>query len=206
MAPNDLCTEIPDQQWHISYMAAQWHFEQGRYSWRHDCVLSTITSVLRCHIPVETTISLLCRPSQFKSYRTPLPHSTIPPSILVTPLKPDLVLLHNGDDHTTVIELTCSTNTKSVGRSRKQNKEAYGILFSAMANKGWTVDYETLDMGYLGHYQRETCLLLSSALDLSKRPTQDLLDHCAKAAISCSYHIFLAGNSPRWSPPSLLSF
>ena len=30
--------------------------QQGRYTWRHDCVLSTITSALRCHIPAETTI------------------------------------------------------------------------------------------------------------------------------------------------------
>jgi len=144
---------------------------------------------------------------QFKSYRTP--PSTIPPSILVTPLKPDLVLLHNDDNQATIIELTCSTNTKSnlaAAHSRKQNKEAYGILFSDMANQGLTVDYETLEVGSLGHYQKEMCPLLSSALDLPKRPTQDLLDRCAKAAISGSYHIFLARNSPSWSPPSLLTF
>jgi len=30
--------------------------EQGRYTWRHYCVLSTITSALRRYIPTETTI------------------------------------------------------------------------------------------------------------------------------------------------------
>ena len=180
-------------------------FEQGRYTWRHDCVLSTITSALRRYIPTETTIH-----ADLPNLRaTEHPPSTIPPSILVTPLKPDLVLLHNDDNQATVIELTCSTNTKSnlaAARSRKQNKEAYGILFSDMANQGWTVDYETLEVGSLGHYQKEMRPLLSSALNLPKRPTQDLLDRCAKAAISCSYHIFLARNSPSWSPPSLLTF
>jgi len=63
-----------------------------------------------------------------------------------------------------------------------------------MINQGWTVDYETLEMGSLGHQQREVCPLLSSALDLPKR--QDLLDRCAKAAISCSYHISLQGTPP----------
>ena len=114
------------------------------------------------------------------------PPSTIPPSILVTPLKPDLVLLYK-DKQATVIELTCPMNTKSnlvAARSRKQNKEVYGILFSDMANKGWTVDYETLEIGSLGHYQKEMRPLLSSALDLPKGPTRDLLDRCAKAAIS----------------------
>jgi len=75
-----------------------------------------------------------------------------------------------------------------------------------MANHGWTVDYETLEVGSLGHCQKEMRPLLSSALDLPKRPTQDLLDRCAKAAISWSYYIFLARNSPSWSPPSLLTF
>ena len=42
--------------------------------------------------------------------------------------------------------------------------------------------------------------LLSSALGLPKRPKQDLLDRCAKATISCSYHIFLARNSPVGHP------
>jgi len=114
--------------------------EQGHYTWRHDCVLSTITSALRCYIPTETT-----KHADLPNLRaTEHPPSTIPPSMLVTPLKPDLVL-HNGDNQATVIELTCSTNTKSnlaAAHSRKQIKEAYGILFSDMANQGWTVDYE----------------------------------------------------------------
>ena len=136
-----------------------------------------------------------------KSYRTPL--STIPPSILVTPLTPDLVLLHKGDNQATVIELTCSTNTKSNLAAARSRKLAEQWVFSDMANQSWTVEYVTLEIGSLGHYQREMCPLLSTAVDLPKRPTQDLLDRWAKAATSCSYRIFLARNFPSWSPPSL---
>jgi len=32
-----------------------------------------------------------------------------------------------------------------------QEQRGTGILFSDMANQGWTVDYETLEMGSLGH-------------------------------------------------------
>ena len=92
--------------------------EQGRYTWHHDCILSTITSALRCHIPAKTSIY-----ADLPNLRAiEHPPSTIPPSILVTPLKPDLVLLHKGDNQSTVIELTCSTNKKSnlaAARSRK---------------------------------------------------------------------------------------
>ena len=38
------------------------------------------------------------------------PPNTIPPSILITPFKPDLVLIHKANK-ATVIELTCPTNT-----------------------------------------------------------------------------------------------
>jgi len=77
--------------------------EQGCYTWRHDWVLSTITSSLRRYIPTETTIY-----ADFPNLRaTEHPISTIPPSILITLLKPDLVLLHNDDNQATVIELTC---------------------------------------------------------------------------------------------------
>ena len=152
--------------------------EQGRYIWCHDCVLSTITSALNNHPPLppaETTIY-----ADLPNLRaTEHPPSTIPQSILVTPLKQDLVLLHNGDNQATVIELTCSTITKSnlvAAHSRKQNKEAYGIPISDMANQNWTVDYETLEVGSIGHYQREMCPLLSSVLDLSERSTQDLIN------------------------------
>jgi len=41
---------------------------------------------------------------------------------------------------------------RAAAHSRKQNKEAYGILFSDMINQaGQLVDYETLEMGSLDH-------------------------------------------------------
>ena len=179
--------------------------EQGRYTWRHDCVLSTSTSILRSYLSTETTI-YADLPNQ---RATEHPPSTIPPSILVTPLKPGLVLLYK-DKQATVIELTCPMNTKSnlvAARSRKQNKEVYGILFSDMANQGWTVDYETLEIGSLGHYQKEMRPLLSSALDLPKGPHGTFWTAALKLPFPVLiYQIFLARNSPSWSTPSLLTF
>ena len=175
--------------------------EQGHYTWRHDCVLSTITSAIRPYIPTETTIY-----ADLPNLRaTEHPPSTIPPSIVVTPLKPDLVLLRKNNQ-ATVIELTCPTNTKTnlaEACSRKQNKEVCGNLFSGMSNQGWSVDYGTLEIGSLGHVQREMPTLLSSVLGLPKQSTRNL--RCAKAAISCTYFIFLASNSPSWSSRSILT-
>ena len=68
-----------------------------------------------------------------------------------------------------------------------------------MANQDWTVNYETLEVDSQGHYQSALFFIICIGPS-QKANTQDLLDHCAKAAISCTYCIFLARNSPSWSP------
>ena len=149
----------------------------------------------------------ICRPPQFKSYRTT--PSTIPPAQfphpfwVITPLKPDLVLLHN---EATVNELTCSTNTESnlsAARSRKRNKEAYGILFSDMANQGWTVDNETRSRdGLLRTLPKGDV----PSFIISIRPSQKA-NTGPPIPLCQSCHLMLLPHFPcSWSPPSLLSF
>ena len=76
--------------------------EQGRYTCRHDCILSTLSSTIKDLIPEVAVFADL--PNQRASEQHP---STIPPSILITP---DLVLIHK-ENKATVIELTCPRNT-----------------------------------------------------------------------------------------------
>ena len=80
--------------------------EQGRYTWRHDCVLSII-------IPLLLDITSLLKQKIYADLPNleAIPLAQFTHSFLVTPLKPDLVLLRKGDYQGTVIELTCSTNT-----------------------------------------------------------------------------------------------
>ena len=177
--------------------------EQGRYTWRHDCILSTLSSTIKDLIPEVAVFADL--PNQRASEQPP---STIPPSILITPFKPDLVLIHK-ENKATVIELTCPTNTITnlqAARWRKQNKTEYGIIFSDLINQGWKVHYETLEIGSLGHHKKDMCNLLSMAVDLPKKVIQKLLDCCGKAAIFCSYQIFLARNFPSWSSQKIIQF
>ena len=61
--------------------------EQGRYTWRHDCILSTLSSTIEDLIPEVAVFADL--PNQRASEQPP---STIAPSIVITPFKPDLVL------------------------------------------------------------------------------------------------------------------
>ena len=58
-----------------------------------------------------------------------------------------------------VLELTVPNNTPDnlkQARQRKQNKSEYLSLFEDIENSGWSVTYDTIEIGSLGHYQQET--------------------------------------------------
>ena len=149
--------------------------EQGRYNWRYDSILSTISSILRAYSLAEDTIY---------ADREHLP-STIFPSILVTPLKQTECLCIKTILQL-FISLICSMTTNLVAaHSRKRNKEVILRHGKTRLDSGLQNPRD----GILGHYQKEMCPL---SLDLHQGSTWDLLDHCVKAAISCSYRIFLA--------------
>ena len=75
--------------------------DQGRYTWRHNSVLNTIIKL----------VSPLLEPTYRLYSDLPgleAPHGgTIPPSVLVTNLKPDLFRVSESKRKAVVFELTC---------------------------------------------------------------------------------------------------
>jgi len=62
---------------------------QGRYTWRHDSVLMKISQLLQSLLPHSATLN-----SDLEGLRAESnPPSTIPPSILSTALRPDMVII-----------------------------------------------------------------------------------------------------------------
>ncbi len=58
-----------------------------------------------------------------------------------------------------VLELTVPNNTPDnlkQARQRKQSKSEYLSLFEDIENSGWSVTYDTIEIGSLSHYQQET--------------------------------------------------
>ena len=131
------------------------------------------------------------------------PPTTIPPTVLTTSLRPDLVILENQDS-IRMLELTVPTNTPEglrIARDRKQNKTEYGIPCVDLEDKGWTVSYDTIEIGSLGHYTSSTSETVILTLPLEHiQSTKRILQEAAKTAISCSQQIFLAHKRPDWNP------
>ena len=77
----------------------------------------------------------------------------------------------------------------------------YGILCVDLEDKGWTVSYDTIEIGSLGHYTSSASEAVILTLPLEHiQSTKRILQEAAKTAISCSQQIFLAHKHPDWNP------
>ena len=130
------------------------------------------------------------------------PPSTIPSSVTVTSLRPDLVLVDKDKKQIFILELTVPTNTPlglQNARERKQTKHVYlSLLNDIQANK-WSVNYDTLEVGSLGHFTNDSisaavyCLtnfISSLSPKSAKSHAKDILLSSGKIAMVSSRVIF----------------
>ena len=87
---------------------------QGRLTWRHNSVLNHLTKAIIKDKPYN--IEVLADIPGFD-----MNGSTIPPDILVTTLRPDLVLINRTEKEIYLLELTCSfEQNAAAANARKQ--------------------------------------------------------------------------------------
>ena len=114
---------------------------QGRYTWRHDSVLSLmVSSVSTC---LESDQRLFADLPGHQASNSP--PSTIPVDILSTSCRPDIVLCHGKNIK--LLELTVCSNTLQGLQSactRKQSKQVYVSLLNDLESIGYTVSYDTV--------------------------------------------------------------
>ena len=77
---------------------------------------------------------------------------TIPPEVLITSARPDMVYINNKK--LVLIELTIPSNTiKNLedAHQRKYTKQSYQLLLSDLETACFNVDLVTVEVGSLGH-------------------------------------------------------
>ena len=85
------------------------------------------------------------------------PPATIPTDILSTSCRPDLFLCVGSTIK--IPELTVCSNTRegfSNAQSRKQCKQMYTEMVGDLESRGYSVSYNTIEIGSLGHYTNQT--------------------------------------------------
>ena len=170
---------------------------QERYTWRHDSILAHLSKILKTHLPDGLT--LYADLSGLRASENP--PSTIPVSLVPTTARPDIVIIQEKEIR--LLELTIPINTKSGlqnARERKQTKPNYITLVNDLETLGFSADLETLEIGSLGHFEKEAFVTLHAILpDLPKRSITRLLLDLSKIAVGCSSQIFHARKDATWN-------
>jgi len=171
-----------------------------RYAWRLNNILSHIVKLFNnCAMKDSITVY-----SDLEGHN--IAGGTIPPNILPTALKPDIVIVWPNSKRLSIIELTVpfETNLDSA-KTRKTDK--YSSLCSDIRASGYTVDFWTLEIGSRGYVNKTN---LSTIKTLEKIFNYDVKAKCisvslSKLALLGSYSIYNSRKEPVWNINSYLS-
>ena len=174
---------------------------QGRLTWRHNSVLSSIIKVI--HPLLKDRFVLF---SDLPGYQAP--HGgTIPPHVLVTALKPDIFIYSETSQEVIVFELTCPWDT-NIARSHSYKSEKYAPLVSDLSQSR-IVHLFSIEVSARGQVSKENQSRLKGfffkCCNGPSHVAKSLIRVSSKAALLASYSIFSARREPTWEdPPPLI--
>ena len=160
----------------------------SRYSFRHNRVLKEITN------NIDTNLYTFYSDLEGQC----IEGGTIPPDVLVTAEKPDIVIINRLINHLVVIELTCPWEENlEDARQRKSNK--YAPLIADIEQKGFSVEYFPLEVGARGIINKANKETIKDISLYTTINTKNLIKALSKEAVTASYYIFLSRNERDWT-------
>ena len=175
--------------------------DQGRYTWRHNCVLSSLVNYIRPLLIEGFTLF-----ADLEGLGAP--HGgVIPPHIHVTNLKPDLFLVDEVGKVVVMLELTCPFDT-NIERSHDFKREKYAPLVEDLS-RNYKVFYFPIEVSVWGQVSKGNRARFKAFLfRCCREPRKShraILRICSKAALLASFSIFCARKEPSWTSPALLA-
>ena len=178
---------------------------QDRFTYRHNQVLHCLASKLSDFLSGFNTIHVYADLPGMRASESP--QGTIPPSLIITSYRPDIVIYNETCNLVALLELTCpldSIHHLESARDRKQSKEEYHQLSSEFDRLGVPCFYDTVELSVLGHYLQSSLSSLYNIMNfvqqpISKSQCRKIFDEAAGLSISASRRIFLARNCPEWT-------
>ena len=165
--------------------------DQGRLTFRHNSILLHIVKQMRAskkHSGKRIIADLpgFCLPDG----------GTIPPELVVTNQKPDIVLIEEKTNAIELFELTsCADSKENIKNAQARKKVRYEVLKSELNAK--LQCFEVCALGNIPSHARETIRYL-----VGKKAARETFKSLAKIAISASYYIFNRRRDTEWHSPS----
>ena len=136
------------------------------------------------------------------------PQATVPPSILITSSRPDIVIHNTDSGAVALLELTCPlelVHHLELARDRKLGKEEYQLLLSELDRLGVASLYNTIEISVLGHYLPVSlssfcsCVnFIQSGFSVPTTQCRKVFDEAAAISIRSSRRVFMARNCLEW--------
>ena len=171
---------------------------QGRYTWRHNSVLNHLATTILENKPENLEIY-----SEISGLD--INGGTIPPDILVTTSRPDLVLVNREDRKIYLMELTCSFE-QNIQAANLRKTIRYTSLKSDIEQAGYTCILIPFEIGSRGHVTKSNRANIVNTFGTNKISANPFkcIKQLSKLSLLCSYSIFHAFTQPTWRDPPLL--
>ena len=131
---------------------------------------------------------------------------TIPPDVLVTQARPDLVLLNRHEKTICLLELTCSFERNSEAANIRKTLR-YTSLKSDLEENGYKcflVPFEVGSRGYIFKSTKSNIFNIFTAMKISANH-KHCIKNMSKISLLASYTIFHAYTQPTWRDPPFLT-
>jgi hypothetical protein len=132
--------------------------------------------------------------------------STVPPDILCTSQRPDLVFIDRSAKKIVLLELTCSFETNADSANLKK-RIRYRDLKTDIEAKGYAVTLLPFEIGSRGHINQRNHSAITQTFRETKFKvkTKQIFQDMSKIALLCSFVIFHATAQPTWQDPPFLT-
>ena len=172
-----------------------------RYSFRHDSVLSHLLETI-----VQSKKEGVTCYADLNGWRTN--GGTIPPDLVLTEQKPDLVIIDRSvlPAKVVLLELTVPWDSSDNFKAAYERKlTRYERLAGDLREKGFYIVNLPLEIGCRGVLNARNSVVLETLCNALKIPArQKLRGALGRIALLGSYRIWLARHSPEWSGGSLI--
>ena len=187
----DKCLFCPNTTGTLHHILSNCPTFLNRYEWRHNNILRYMFKTFKENLTNGQIYTDL------EGYS--IAGGTIPPHILTTSQRPDLVIINEESKELTMVELTIPFETNlEAAHSRKVEK--YNCLVHDIQEKGYTVSFYAVEVGVRGLVNRDNKQRIKQILKQSNsqiRPTE-VFQTVSKCAILSSFTIFYARKEQSW--------
>ena len=174
--------------------------DQGRYTWRHNSVLSNIIRLIRPKLLPSAKLF-----SDLPWFLAP-GGGSIPPHILVTNQRPDIVIVNESLGEVIVSELTCPWDG-NIARSHTFKEEKYAPLIADLSQR-YTCYHFSIEISVRGQVSNDNKKRLKAfsyrACSDAKLVFKSMVPILSKTALLASFSIFAARAEPSWVSSSLI--